>query len=190
VPDLGLDRVLVRAFDPATSKLGDELLEIPTAAGAGPRHLAFSKDETLAFVINELDGTVLVARRNGRGDYLPAATAPALPAGFTGANTTAEIEPSPDERFVYASNRGHDSIVVFRREGERLIPIQHIPCGGKHPRHFKLSPCGKWLLCAHMNSNTISVLPRDPATGKLGEPTVTVPAPGAVCVLFYRKGGA
>lgn len=184
VPDLGLDRVLVYPFEAASSKLGEPLAPIATAPGAGPRHLAFSADETLAFVINELDGTALVARRDGKGDFQPVATAPTLPAGFTGSNTTAEIEPSPDGRFVYASNRGHDSIVVFRRDGERLVPIQHAPCGGKHPRHFKISPCGRWLLCAHMNSHTISVLPRDPATGKLGEPVATVPAPGAICVLF------
>ncbi len=184
VPDLGLDKVLVYPFDPATSKLGALLPPLSTAPGAGPRHLAFSADESLAFVINELDNTALVARRNGGGNFQPAGIAPTLPADFTGSNTTAEIEPSPDGKFVYASNRGHDSIVVCRLDGERLVPIQHAPCGGKTPRHFKLSPCGKWLLCAHMESHTISVLPRDPATGRLGGPVSTVPSPSPICLLF------
>lgn len=184
VPDLGLDRVLVRAFDPATSKLGDALPPLATAPGAGPRHLAFSADESLVFVINELDATAQLARKDGDGNYQTIGTAPTLPDGFTAANTTAEIEPSPDGKFVYASNRGHDSIVVFRLDRARLAPIQHAPCGGKTPRHFKLSPCGKWLLCAHMESHTISVLPRDPATGRLGDPVCTVPSPSPICLLF------
>jgi 6-phosphogluconolactonase len=184
VPDLGLDKVLVHPFDPATSKLGAPLPPLATAPGAGPRHLAFSADESLAFVINELDNTALVARRDADGNYQPAGTAPTLPAEFNSANTTAEIEPSPEGRFVYASNRGHDSIVVFRLDAGRLVPVQHAPCGGKTPRHFKLSPCGKWLLCAHMGSHSISVLPRDPETGRLGTPACTVPSPSPICLLF------
>lgn len=185
VPDLGRDRVLVYPFDPATSTLGEALPPLFTAPGAGPRHLTFTADEKQCYVINELDNTVLAAGYdNGRFQLVGAVTT--LPADFTGSNTTAELELSPDERFIYASNRGHDSIAVLRREAAGAVPklIQLVTCGGKTPRHFKISPCGKWLLCAHLGSNTISVLPRNPTTGELGAPTATVASPGPICLVF------
>lgn len=189
VPDLGLDRVFVYPFDPATSKLGEELPPLLTAPGAGPRHLAFTADETQVHVVNELDNTVLTAT-HGDGGFKPTGAISTLPAGYSGQNTTAEIELSPDGRFIYVSNRGHDSIAVFRQApaagAEPLI--QRAPCGGKTPRHFKISPCGKWLLCAHMESNTISVLPRNPTTGELGAPTCTVASPSPICLLFLPGG--
>ncbi len=135
--------------------------------------------------VPELDGTVLAAGLEN-GAFQPTGTVPTLPADFTGKNTTAEIEISADGRFLYASNRGHDSIAVFRAAAAGGVPqfVQRAPCGGKTPRHFKLSPCGKWLLCAHLQSHTISVLPRDPATGELGVAVCTVAAPSQICVVF------
>jgi 6-phosphogluconolactonase len=188
VPDLGLDKVLVYPFDAANSMLGDALPPLQTAPGAGPRHMAFSLDEKHAYVLNELDNTVLAASHDGKGGLTPLGTVPNLPADFKEANTTAEIEVSVDGKFVYASNRGHDSIAVFSRDAAsgKLTSVQHAACGGKKPRHFKLSPCGKWLLCGHQDSHSISVLPRDPASGKLGAPVSTVPAPSPICILFAR----
>ncbi len=185
VPDLGLDRVFVYPFEAATSKLGEALPPLPTAPGAGPRHLTFTADEQQVYVINELDGTVLAAVAEN-GGFKPVGTVATLPADFTGTNTTAEIEISPDGRFLYASNRGHDSIAVFQLAPAGGVPqfLQRVPCGGKHPRHFKISPCGKWLLCGHMDSNTISVLPRNPTTGELGAPASTVVSPSPICLLF------
>ena len=115
-------------------------------------------------------------------------TSPTLPADFAGQNTTAEIEVHPNGKFVYASNRGHNSIAVFSRDVTTgaLSPLQVAACGGKLPRHFKIDPSGKWLLCAHQESNTISVLPLDPDTGKLGEPANTVISPSPICLLFAR----
>jgi len=187
VPDLGLDRVLVYPFDTATSKLGDPRPPLVTAPGSGPRHLAFSPDWQHLYVIRELDSSVQVVN-NGKDHFSTLGAVSTLPDGFSGTNTTAEIEVSADGRFVYASNRGHDSIAVFRRDPEsgKLAVIQHAPCGGKHPRHFKIAPDGKWLLCAHMESNSISVLPLDPATGKLGAPASTLPSPSPICILFAR----
>jgi 6-phosphogluconolactonase len=187
VPDLGLDKVFVFPFDESTSKLGGELPPLATAPGAGPRHMAFSPDEKHAYVINELDCTILVASHDD-GAFQLIETVKTLPDGFEGANTTAEIEVSADGRFVYGSNRGHDSIVVFARDAQsgKLALVQHAPCGGKTPRHFKISPDGKWLLCGHQGSNTISVLPRDPASGKLGEAKQTVSSPSPICILFAR----
>ncbi len=187
VPDLGLDQVLVHPFDAATSKLGAPLPSLATAPGVGPRHMAFSPDEKHAYVINELDNTILAASHTG-GKFKALGSVPTLPADFTGKSTTAEIEVHPNGRFVYGSNRGHDSIAVYQRDAASgdLTFLQHVPCGGKTPRHFKIDPTGKWLLCAHQESNTISVLPIDPATGKLGEPVNTVSTPSPICLIFPR----
>ena len=187
VPDLGLDKVLVYPFDAGTSKLGDALAPLTTAPGAGPRHMAFSPDENHAYVINELDNTILAASHEN-GTFKQVAVSKTLPAEFDGKNTTAEIEVSADGKHVYASNRGHDSLAVFSRDPAtgQLTFVQHAPCGGRIPRHFKISPCGKWLLCGHQDSNTLSVMPRDPPTGKLGEPSQTVSVPAPICILFVR----
>lgn len=194
IPDLGLDRIQVFHLKNAdvivnswknTPSEGRSLFSAP---GAGPRHMAFSPDEKHTYVINELDCTILMASYEGHGEFKTLGTVKTLPDGFTGSNTTAEIEVSADGRFVYASNRGHDSIAVFSRDGETgsLKFVQHSPCGGKTPRHFKISPDGKWLLCGHQGSNTISVLPRDPETGKLGEVKQTISSPSPICILFAK----
>lgn len=187
VPDLGLDQVFVYPFDATTSKLGAPLTPLSTAPGAGPRHMAFSPDEKHAYVINELTNTVLAASY-ADGKFKALEAGPTLPDGFTEKNTTAEIEVHPNGKFVYGSNRGHNSIVVYQRDQKTgaLKFLQHAPCGGKTPRHFKIDPTGKWLLCAHMDSNTISVLPLDPETGLLGEPANTVSSPSPICLLFGR----
>lgn len=188
VPDLGIDKVIIRKFDPATSVLSpNEASDMISPPGGGPRHMAFSADEKYAYVINELTNTVSVAAFDAvTGSLKPIQEINTLPDGFTEANTTAEIEVHPNGNFVYGSNRGHDSIVVYKRDLDtgKLTLIQHAPCGGKTPRHFKLHPSGKWLICAHQNSDTISVLSLDPATGQLGEPKSTVSAPKPNCILF------
>lgn len=187
VPDLGLDQVLVYAFDAGSSKLGAPLPPLATAPGAGPRHLAFSPDEKHVYVINELDNTMLPASFEA-GKMTALAAAPTLPANFEGTNTTAEVEVHPNGRFVYGSNRGHNSIVVYQRDPATglLTFLKHAPCGGAVPRHFKIDPSGKWLLCAHQDSNTISVLSLNDQTGMLGEPSSTVSAPAPICLLFGR----
>lgn len=192
VPDLGLDQILIYPFDAASSKLGVPLTALATAPGAGPRHMAFSPDEKHAYVINELDNTVLAASHQaGAGKLTALGSLPTLPADFSAQNTTAEIEVHPNGKWVYASNRGHDSIIVYQRDAASgtLKFVQHAPCGGKIPRHFKIDPSGKWLLCAHQDSNTISVLALDPATGMLEKPIHTVPAPNPICVLFIGDRG-
>ncbi len=187
VPDLGIDQVLVYAFDAATSKLGEPLVALKTEPGAGPRHMAFSPDEKHAYVINELTNTVLAASY-ADGKFKPLYSVPTLPEDFTDRNTTAEIEVHPNGKFVYVSNRGHNSIVVYQRDAETgaLKFLQHAPCGGKTPRHFKIDPTGKWLLCAHQDSSTISVLSLDPDTGLLGPPANTVASPNPICLVFGR----
>ncbi|MFD0896031.1 lactonase family protein [Luteolibacter ambystomatis] len=184
IPDLGLDKVWVHPFDAATSKLGEPTFT-STEPGAGPRHMAFTADEKHAYIIDELDNTI-TACRNTDGKLEPIQRIGTLPEGWSGENTTAEIEISPDGRFVYGSNRGHDSIAVFSRDADsgRLTFVQHAPCGGKLPRHFKIAPGGKWLLCAHQETATLTALPLDPATGKLGAPGEPIACPNPICILF------
>lgn len=186
VPDLGVDRLLVYPFNVATGKLGEPLPPLITAPGAGPRHMAFSPDEKHAYVINELDSTMLGASYED-GSFTVNGSLSTLPADFTG-GTTAEVEVHANGNFVYGSNRGHNSIVVYHRNPRSggLTHLQNAPCGGKIPRHFKIDPSGKWLLCGHQESNTISVLPLDTESGMLGDPGHTVAAPSPVCILFGR----
>ncbi len=187
MPDLGQDQVFIYPFDATTSKLGEPLASLKSAPGSGPRHLAFSPDEKNAYVIEELTSTVL-STRYAAGKFEVMGTLPTLPADFKGNSTTAEIEVHPNGKYVYASNRGHDSIAVYQRDiqtGE-LKFLQHAPCGGKTPRHFKIDPTGKWLLCAHQDSNTISVLAIGENTGLLGEPSAPVSSPSPICLLFPR----
>jgi len=187
-PDLGADKTLAYKFDPETSEITPNAPDALTAPpGSGPRHMDFSPDEKHAYVINELTNTVTVAEFDKKaGSFTDIQTIATLPEDFTERNTTAEIEVHPNGKFVYGSNRGHDSIVVYERDPEtgKLTFLQHAPCGGKTPRHFAIDPSGKWLLCGHQDSDTISILSLDPETGLLGKPENTVTAPRPICLLF------
>ncbi len=187
VTDLGLDKVFIHSFNANDSTLGEALPPIDLKPGAGPRHLDFTPDYRHLYVLNELDNTIttVVVRKDG---YQTIQTVPTLPEDFEGSNTTAEIEVHSNGKFVYNSNRGHDSITVHQRDPKtgKLSLVQHAPCGGVQPRHFVISPDGKWLLCGHQASSTISTLALDTETGKLGTPQNTVAAPTPICILFAR----
>ncbi|MCW1915340.1 lactonase family protein [Luteolibacter sp. GHJ8] len=191
VPDLGLDRVLSWPVEEGSAKpVKEDPGSWSSAPGAGPRHMEFSPDGRHAYVVNELDNTVSACSYEAKeGKFTTLHSITTLPEGWTGNSTTAEISVHPNGKFVYASNRGHDSIAVFARDSAsgKLSSVQIVPCGGKIPRHFTISPDGKWLLCAHQDSNTLSSLPLDPATGKLGEPKATTACPNPICILFLPK---
>jgi len=191
VPDLGLDKVLTWSIEPKTAKPEKEdPATWSSAPGAGPRHMAFSPDGRHAYVVNELDNTVTACTYDSKeGSFTTLHSVPTLPAGEAIRNTTAEIAVHPNGKFVYASNRGHDSIAVFSRDtaSGKLTSVEITPCGGKIPRHFAISPDGKWLLCAHQDTNTLAALPLDPATGKLGEAKAPVSCPNPICILFLPK---
>lgn len=185
VCDLGLDRIFRYRLDPAAGTLTPDG-ETAAAPGAGPRHSKFSADGRFFYVLNELDGTVALYAVGPDGGLTARQVVSTLPAGFTGTNICAEIRISPDGRFVYASNRGHDSLAVFARDAAAgtLTPVEIVPSGGGHPRNFNLSPDGRWLLCANRDSDNVVVFRVDPASGRL-TPTGDVAAvPQAVCVLF------
>lgn len=186
VCDLGLDQIVRYRLDAATGLL-TPAGATATTPGAGPRHAKFSDDGQFLHVINELDATIAVyAVESATGALTLLQRVPTLPADFAGSNTTAEIRLHPNGRFVYGSNRGHDSLAVFAREPAtgRLTPVEIVPCGGGHPRNFALSPDGAWLVCANRDSNNLVVFRVDAATGRLTPTGQVATVPQAVCVLF------
>lgn len=184
VPDLGLDCIFVYSFDRESEKLVTHG-EATVDNGSGPRHLVFRPDGKFVYVINELNSTITVFRYDAaEGRLERVETVPTLPEDYSGVNACAEIAVSPDGRYIYGSNRGHDSIVVLASDPStgRLSLVQHIGSGGGHPRHFALTPKGDYLLSANRDSNNIVTYRVHPDSGRL-EPTgysVTVSKP--VCV--------
>jgi 6-phosphogluconolactonase len=190
VADLGLDRVLVYRLDPATGTLAAHSPAfIATPPGTGPRHAKFSRDGRFFYILNEIDGSISVCAYDAaRGAGTPIQHISTLPAGFkvTDPDRAAEIRLHPNGRFVYASNRGHDSLAVFSRNAAdgTMQLVELTPCGGQHPRNFALSPDGRWLVCANQNSNNLVVFKVDAATGRLTATGRTATVPQPVCVLF------
>jgi 6-phosphogluconolactonase len=190
VCDLGRDKVLRFKIDHATSQLISDG-EFAAAPGAGPRHSKFTADGRDFYVINEMGSTITHYSCNpSTGNLTAQESVSTLPDDFKGTNTTAEIRIHPSERFVYGSNRGHDSIAVFARDpaNGKLSRIQIISSGGAHPRNFCLSPDGAWLICANRDTNNIAVFKVDAGTGKLAATSATAKVPKAVCVLFAPPG--
>lgn len=189
VCDLGLDRIFSYRLDPAASTLAP-VAQTPTAPGAGPRHAKFSADGRFFYAINELDSTITVyACDPATGALEPRQSVPTLPEGFKGTSICAEIRIHPNGRFVYGSNRGHDSLAVFARNEKdgTLTRVQIEPCGGGHPRNFALSPDGAWLVCANRDANNLVVFGVDAATGRLTPSGHAMTVPQAVCVLFVPE---
>jgi 6-phosphogluconolactonase len=188
VPDLGFDKLMVYRFD---GKRG--LIEPNRAAwikmkpGAGPRHVAMHPAGRFAYLVNELDSTIAALAYDGRtGAFGYIDCVPTLPNDFSGASTCADIQVSPSGRFVYASNRGHDSIVVYRVEGRtgRLSYVEHQSTGGKTPRSFGIDASGAFLLAANQDSDTVASYRIDARSGRLQPTGHVMHVPTPVCVKF------
>lgn len=188
VADLGLDKVLSYRFDGAAGTLAaNEAGTAEMSPGAGPRHVAFHPNGRLAFVINELASTVTSLRYDAaRGALEPIATVSTLPKGAEVANSTADIHVHPSGKFVYGSNRGHDSIAMFAVDAEsgKLTPLGNHPTGGRTPRNFGIEPTGAFLLAANQDSGTITVHRIDADTGLLETTAHQARVPMPVCVQF------
>jgi len=183
---LGLDRLLVYRFDAASGALAaHQPSSVAMAPGAGPRHFAFHPDGRQAFVINELDSTITSLSWNGiSGAFSVGSTVPTRPAGVTG-GSTAEIHVHPSGRVVYGSNRGHDSIAVFRvSTGGALALVEHESTRGKTPRNFTIDPTGRWLIAANQESDTLAVFSINQSTGALTPTGPLAGAPAPVSVLW------
>ena len=191
VNDLGSDAISVFTVDPATARLGPPALFTNDRPGSGPRHIAFHPNGRWVYSINELDSTIdrfLWTTTSSQG-LLVIAGPPVktIAPGFRVAkNTAAEVAISDDGGFLYASNRGEDTLVVFTispTDGA-LSFMQRIPCGGKTPRHFTLDPSGRWLLCGNQDSATVTILRRDKYTGRLAGPVQTVALDSVMFTMF------
>jgi len=186
VCDLGMDKVMIYRLDLAAGRLiPNDQPWVRSRPGAGPRHLSFHPNGRYAYVINELDSTVSVyAYDAGHGALTELQTLSTLPQDFIGDNTTAEVRVAPSGRFVYGSNRGHDSIVIYAVDEQtgRLTYVGHEASQGKIPRNFTLSPDGALMLVANQDSDTIAAFHVDRQTGKLTPTGQITSSPSPVCV--------
>jgi 6-phosphogluconolactonase len=186
--DLGTDKIMSFRFDSRRGKLiPNKTPWVQVKPGAGPRHLTFHPGGRYAYVINELHATVTAfAHDRGQGNLKELQTIRTLPADFTGEDTSADIHVSPDGRFLYCSNRGHDSIAAFRisPHNGKLTFIAHQSSGGKTPRNFAIDPTGAFLLVANQKSDNIVTFRRDAKTGRLSATGHVAEVPSPVCLKF------
>jgi 6-phosphogluconolactonase len=184
--DLGLDQLVVYPLDPAKGKLGTPHV-VKIHPGSGPRHMSFDPGGKFLYLLSEMASTVTVfSYQAAEGGLTELQTISTLPKEFSGESTAAEIQIHPSGKFVYASNRGDDSIAVFavdQAQG-RLTFVERVATAGKTPRNFALDPSGAWLLAANQNSDDIVVFRVDQKTGRLTPTGQVVQLSAPVCVVF------
>ena len=183
--DLGSDQIYTYRFSPNNGSLLRTTVTKAARSGDGPRHLIFNANQKFVYVLNELKSTITAY------NYFPAMqpvhTVSTLPNGFTSYNTGAELLLHPiSEKFLYASNRGHDSIAVFAVDNNTgdLSLIQHIGVQGRAPRNFNISPDGQHLIVANQDSNNLVVFKIDQTTGKLTASGSTVQVSRPTCIKY------
>jgi 6-phosphogluconolactonase len=188
IDDLGVDALLVDRFD---SETGDLIPNDPPFArldaGAGPRHFVLLPSGNFAYVISELHSTVTAFSADLKaGTFHPLQTISTLPKDFAAANDAAEIQIHPSGKFLYASNRGHDSIAVFAIDNDKgtLTPVEYVPTQGKTPRSFEIDPTGSLLFAENQESGNIVVFRIDQTTGKLTPTGKVIDVPSPVCLKF------
>ena len=191
-PDLGADKIYVYRYDPAARALtpADPPFEA-MPAGSGPRHLVFLPNGRLAILATELTAELRTFRWDAKaGRLTPLQALSADVSGYAGPRSVAEIRSSADSRFVYISNRGDDTLVVYAVDarGGKLTEIQRLPCGGKTPWSFGIHPSGRWMIVANEASSLLTVFKIDPASGKLTATSETLPIPKPVAIAFYPAG--
>jgi 6-phosphogluconolactonase len=194
VPDKGLDRVFTFGLDPTTGKLfpADPPSVVPRET-SGPRHVAFNPSGTTAYVVNELNSTVTTYRYDAlRGGLMPVQIVPTLPSSFTGNSRASEIGVSADGRFVYASNRGFDSIAVFSVDpgNDTLTAVDYTPSEGRTLRFILLDPSGRFMYVANEDSDSIVKFDVNATTGQLTPTKDVVKTGSPVCILFRKAGVA
>jgi 6-phosphogluconolactonase len=188
--DLGLDKLLVYRFDASTGKLSPN--EFPFAKfepGSGPRHFAFAPNGKFVYVINELQSTLTVLTYDPATARMhPIESVSTLPSDFHGPKSGAEVEVSSSGKFVYTSNRGHDSITVFaiKPDDGTVSAIQHESTQGKTPRNFEIDPTGRYLLVGDQDSDKVVVFRVDSQTGRLSPTGHSLAATAPVCIKFME----
>ena len=186
--DLGIDELKIYTVGKGEILLSpNEQPFVKLAPGSGPRHFDFSANGRYIYVINELNSTITVLMKYG-AEWKQVQTIKTLPNDFTGESWCADIHLSRDGRFVYGSNRGHNSIAVFKREQNsgKLTNVEIVSVQGNWPRNFAIDPSGKFLLVANQKSNDITVFKIDALSGKLAFTGIKVPNQSPVCLQFLK----
>lgn len=188
--DLGLDKVFIWKLEPNEALLNAEKAHFASIKpGVGPRHLAFHPNGQIAYLINEMGSTIIAFTYTSKGALNEIQTVSTLPEEFRGKSTCAEVQVHPSGKFVYGSNRGHDSIVVFAADAKsgKLTLVEHQSTQGKTPRHFAIDPTGKWLLAENQDSDNIVIFRIDQETGKLSVTGGKVEVGSPVCIQFVPE---
>lgn len=191
VCDLGMDKVMIYRMDLENGKLLPNPAQnwARVTAGSGPRHFAFTPDQRFAYAINELDSTVNgFAFNPADGSLKDVCRLSTLPGDFDGSSHCADVHVHPSGRFLYGSNRGHDSIAVYaidEKTGE-LTSLGQTLTGGRTPRNFGIDPTGRWLLAANQDTDDIFVFAIDQATGGLTPTGRSATASMPVCLTFFE----
>ncbi len=187
--DLGIDKILAYWLDLAQGRLVPaDVPWVEVAPGSGPRHLTFHPDGRFAYAINELSSTVTVyAYDADRGALSELQTVSTLPHDFVGENTCADIHIAPSGKFVYGSNRGHDSIAIFAVDAEsgKLSNVGHEPTQGATPRNFAIDPSGTFLLAANQDSDSVVSFRINQVSGGLSATGHVSEVPTPVCVRIF-----
>lgn len=191
--DLGSDRILIDRFDAYAGRLEPNVPGgVALSPGTGPRHVAWNPSGDALYVVGELAGTVTALRWDAsRGTPEVFQVVSARAPWASGENTSAGVVLSPDGRFLYASNRGDDDIAVFSidRASLALLPVGHVPSGGKGPRSIAVDPSGRWLVAANQRSDSLVVFRLEPATGLPVATGLSASVPEPVFVLFALAAG-
>lgn len=188
VADLGIDKVLTYRFNPKNGALTPaDPPSVSVKPGSGPRHFTFSPSGKFGYVINELASTVTAFSYDPkRGSLQEIQTLSTLPAGFSGTTHTAEVVAHPSGKFLYGSNRGHDSIAVFTVDAAKgtLTYVDAVPTQGKTPRNFVIDPSGQFLLAENQDSDSVVTFRIDQQTGRLTPTGDKLDTPMPVCLRF------
>jgi 6-phosphogluconolactonase len=185
--DLGTDQILCYKIDPATAKLtANDPPFAKAPAGAGPRHLTFHPNGKRVYVINEILNSVTVFDYDAvSGKLTEKQTIPTLPADFKGTSNCADLKITPDGKYLYGTNRGHDSIAAYSiADDGKLSLIVIEPSLGKGPQNLAILAGGEWLICANMPGNNVAVFKIDPGTGRLKSAGDPVKQPSPSCIML------
>jgi 6-phosphogluconolactonase len=189
--DLGLDKIFIYRFDEKTGVLTPAETPFATIApGSGPRHATFGRGEKFLYVIGEMSNTVAAyAWDAAKGTLTEVQTVSTLPEDFKANNSAAEILVHKSGKFLYASNRGHDSLVVFAIDEKtgHLTLVQHAPTGGRTPRCFSFDPTGRWIIVSNQAANNAVVFRVDATTGKLTPQGEPFPLPSPLQLEFLAR---
>ena len=186
--DLGIDKIMIYQFDAESGRLSPNESQpfVKLAPGSGPRHFAFHPNGKYAYVCNELLLTVTAFKYDAeKGSLSEIQTTPTIPQGFKGRKSTAEVQVDPQGKFVFVSNRGHESIACFKidKNSGKLSFVETEPTGGKEPRNFCVDPTGHFVLACNQNSDSIHVLKIE-SDGALSPTGHSIECPTPVCVKF------